>query len=155
MKEQSKSVKFFQSVGFYGSLACLPATIFVGPIMAFPAALCFLGVTATSVAIDIEQKRTLPKKEQETSSVAQIVKEFQRLNGQSMSSVGVEFLDEPSPIEEVIEIQNEIDELSSFNVLKKKRKEHELEEKKEEVMDDWEKQMALLLADVENGGEEE
>lgn len=155
MKEPSKSVKFFQNVGFYGSLVCVPVTIFAGPVMAFPAALCFLGVTATSVAIEIEQKRTVPTKEQETSSVAQIVKEFQRLNGQSIPSIRGELLDEPSPIEEVIEIQNEIDELSSFNVLKKKRKEQELEEKKEEVVDDWEKQMALLLSDIENGGEEE
>ena len=148
MKEESKGVKFFQNVGFYGSLACIPTTIFIGPALAFPAAICFLGVTATSVALDIERKRTLPNtEEKKTSSVSEILREFKRLNGDTSCLIEVD----PSPIEEVLNIQNEIDELSSLQFVTKKRKEQELESKKQETIDDWEAQMAMLLSDANQG----
>ena len=151
MKEESKGVKFFKNVGFYGSLACIPTTIFIGPIVAFPLAIGFLGVTATAVTLDIERKRTLPPKpEENASSVAEIVREFKRLNNTTGSSFPYESTSIPTPIEEAIEIQNEIDELSSIQFITKKKKEQELENKQHEAMEEWEQIMSDIFSDIES-----
>ena len=154
MKEESKGVKFFKNVGFYGSLACIPTTIFIGPVIAFPLAIGFLGVTATAVTLDIERKRTLPPKQEEnTSSVSEIVREFKRLNNATDSSFSYDSTSIPTPIEEAIEIQNEIDELSSIQFITKRKKEQELENKQHEAMEEWEKIMSDIFSDIENGEE--